>query len=212
MDQYAEALARYPKAEFSFVGHSNGTYLLAKALQDYPQCRFKHVVLAGSVIATRYDWTQFIRRGQVRKVLNYVASADWVVAFFPKAIEMLRLQDLGSAGHDGFRVSSTESLVEEIRFVKGGHGAALREENWDAISHFVLDGTAKGLPQTLERRRRNLLIRLLGFVAPIIWVCIAALLWWGYWMILITWQAGDWYKAIAAIALTWFIWKIITRL
>ncbi len=34
MDEYAQALAMYPKAEFSFIGHSNGTYLLAKALQE----------------------------------------------------------------------------------------------------------------------------------------------------------------------------------
>ena len=32
MDQYTMALAKYPNAKFSFVGHSNGTYLLASAM------------------------------------------------------------------------------------------------------------------------------------------------------------------------------------
>lgn len=44
MDRYTEAKAAYPDAEISYVGHSNGTYLLAKALSDYPACSFKHVV------------------------------------------------------------------------------------------------------------------------------------------------------------------------
>jgi len=45
MDQYTEDKAKYPNAQFSFMGHSNGTYLLAKALEVYPSWRFKNVVL-----------------------------------------------------------------------------------------------------------------------------------------------------------------------
>ncbi len=56
MDQYTENLALYPNADFSFVGHSNGTYLLAKALLEYPACKFKNVVFAGSVVNKNYDW------------------------------------------------------------------------------------------------------------------------------------------------------------
>jgi hypothetical protein len=36
-----------------------------------------------------------MRRGQVEAVLNYVATGDCVIAWFPSAIEKLRLQDLG---------------------------------------------------------------------------------------------------------------------
>ena len=46
MDQYTRAKARYPNAAFSFVGHSNGTYLLAKALHEYPAVKFKNVLFA----------------------------------------------------------------------------------------------------------------------------------------------------------------------
>lgn len=83
MDRYTEARATYPTAKFHFVGHSNGTYLLAKALHDYPSIRFNQVVFAGSVVQRNYQWHKFIPH-RVKSVLNFVATADWVVAFFPK--------------------------------------------------------------------------------------------------------------------------------
>ena len=102
MDQYAEALAKYPNATFHYVGHSNGTYLLTKALELYPSCKFGRVVFAGSVVRRGYKWSRPIARGQVESVLNFVATADWVVAFFPRLFEFIPVQDLGSAGHLGF--------------------------------------------------------------------------------------------------------------
>jgi hypothetical protein len=44
MDQYVEARVLYPNAEFAYVGHSNGTYLLAHAFEIYPDCRFSRCV------------------------------------------------------------------------------------------------------------------------------------------------------------------------
>ena len=60
MDKYAEAKALFPNAEFSYVGHSNGTYLLARALTDYTCCSFKYVVFAGSVVRTDYNWSKYL--------------------------------------------------------------------------------------------------------------------------------------------------------
>jgi len=56
MDRYAEARACYPRAVFHYVGHSNGTYLAAQALRDYPAARFTNIVFAGSVVRRDYDW------------------------------------------------------------------------------------------------------------------------------------------------------------
>ena len=111
MDQYAEALAKYPNAKgrFHYIGHSNGTYLVARALKEYPCCRFKHIAFAGSVVHKKYDWTHFMS-SQVEAVANYVATTDWVVALFPKALQIMRLQDLGSAGFDGFYDSQVLQL------------------------------------------------------------------------------------------------------
>jgi pimeloyl-ACP methyl ester carboxylesterase len=209
MDQYAEALAQYPNAEFSFVGHSNGTYLLARALEDYPSCRFKHVVFAGSVVLARYDWNAAIARGQVRKVLNYVATADWVVAFFPRAIQMLHWQDLGSAGHDGFEGARPGASVEQIRFVRGGHGAALNEANWDAIARFVLSGQKVEPPPSIASDHQSLAVKLPGRVAPLLWLGILALIFVAYPAI---WELdlAEWKRTLLAGGFTWAIWKIVT--
>ena len=190
MDQYTEAMARYPQADFDFVGHSNGTYLLARALQDNPSCHFRRIVFAGSVVRTDFDWARLqtsrllsdgtMTKPQVGAVLNYVATADWVVAFFPKAFELLHLQDLGSAGHDGFSQLSGQVVGSQAQYIRGPHGAALNEANWDDIAQFVVQGIA---PPTTDSRfcgSRSLFIKLLGKIAPLVWVCLiaaAAALW-----------------------------------
>ncbi|MEW5966627.1 MAG: alpha/beta hydrolase [Pseudomonadota bacterium] len=208
MDQYAEALARYPCAAFSFVGHSNGTYLLARALRDYPACRFKHVVFAGSVVRTRYDWQAAIRRGQVRRVLNYVASADWVVAFFPRAIQMLHWQDLGSAGHDGFDDAPADA-VRQVRFVRGGHGAALNEANWDAIARFVLTGETLEPPAAIAADRQARAVAWPARVAPLLWAGILSAVAFAYpaiWGLAL----AEWQRALLVAGFTGLIWKIVT--
>lgn len=53
-------------------------------------------------------------------MLNYVASGDWVVAFFPKAMELLGIQDIGSAGHDGFRAFQPDGEECEVSTLKVG--------------------------------------------------------------------------------------------
>src|SRR5262249_17192292 len=51
MDQYTETLAKYPNARTrDFIGHSNGTYLLATALESYKSMKIRRVAFAGSVV------------------------------------------------------------------------------------------------------------------------------------------------------------------
>lgn len=207
MDQYTEALAIYPNAEFSFVGHSHGTYLLAKALQDYPSCRFKNVVFAGSVVRTDYNWYQHIEKGQVKSVLNYVATGDFVVAIFPKAFQILGLQDLGSAGHDGFNHNKS---VVNVKFVNGDHGAALNELNWDAIAAFIVDDNPNLTPNEIIRGGRSPLVILLGKVAPLLWFLILiVLILIGYFILFNTYLA-EWQKTATFLLYLWSVFKILT--
>lgn len=141
MDRYCEARARYPNAVFHYVGHSNGTYLAARALRDYPAARFGRIVFAGSVVRRNYDWQTLIDAGRVDKVLNYVATADWVVAVFGKALQPMRVFDIGSAGHEGFK----DSRVHHAGYIEGGHGAGHEEAAWKGIAGFIVHGT---LPDT----------------------------------------------------------------
>ncbi len=134
MDRYTEARATYPTAKFHFIAHSHGTYLLAKALLDYPSVRFNQVVFAGSVVQRNYQWQKFIPH-RVKSVPNLVATADWVVVFFPKALQSIGIQDMGSARHDGFQVAKMQPrVIEPDTYIVGGHGAALQEAMWDSIA------------------------------------------------------------------------------
>ena len=145
MDCYTEMRARYPKAKFHYFGHSNGTYLAAQALLDYPACRFENIVFAGSVVRCDYPWGSLISPGaghdqKVAKVLNYVATRDWVVALFPKALQRWRRANLGAAGHDGFNEASPDGPVYQIKYIVGSHGAGHEEPYWEESARFIISG------------------------------------------------------------------------
>jgi len=221
MDQYAEALARYPNAAFSYVGHSNGTYLLAKALELYPCCRFEHVVFAGSVVHRRYDWQRLQRSTppQVRAVLNFVASRDWVVAFFAKFFQSLGLQDLGSAGHDGFAVEEPVPGLYQVEYLAGGHGTGVREAVWDFIAEFVVTGRVnlQAIPGRVGERSE--VIALLGLFPPLVWLVILALagcLWLGITSLIGVLTPNDpWLNGfstgVAAALYLSLLWLVLTR-
>jgi alpha-beta hydrolase superfamily lysophospholipase len=183
MDHYVEVCARYPKADISFVGHSNGTYLLARALADYPAAYFKRVVLAGSVIRRDFDWAKWLkrecnRRPRVTEVLNYVATRDWVVAIFSKAFQPFRFFDLGSAGHDGFDQfggRGCHKRLSESHYIEGSHSAALTETQWDDIARFIVKGgAAPGFPDADFRSQRRWWMVVSGWISTLILV---GLLW-----------------------------------
>ena len=141
MDEYSEAAVKYPNAKFSFIGHSNGTYLLASALRRYKTPIFDRVVFAGSVLPRRFEWDRFVDSGRVSAIQNYVATGDLVVGWFPAFFEWAadlfgRQPDLGSAGHNGF-LDNTARL-HAIEFVRGRHGAALVPENMPNLARFAL--------------------------------------------------------------------------
>jgi hypothetical protein len=209
MDQYAEAVARYPAASFHFVGHSNGTYLLAKAIRLYACCRFGQVVFAGSVVRRNYDWTGAIARGQAASVLNWVATRDWVVAFFPRFFEVIRIQDLGSAGHDGFR-----QHIHQLAYVRGGHAAAIQEDLWSDIARFIVHRQID--PRHVKpdlRRHRAWWVVVLGFFPPLLWVLIALGVYW-LGVALNTWATGAtgaWWSGVLCALYAWVVLLILRK-
>ena len=140
MDEYVNAVSRYPTATFSYVGHSNGTYMVARALQDYPAARFRNIWFAGSVVRRDYDWLSLIATNRVCRVVNMVATHDWVVAVFPSGLEPLHKFDLGGAGFGGFdQARIPHPNLTEVRYVRGRHGAALVETQWPRIAEFIVN-------------------------------------------------------------------------
>ena len=211
MDRYTEARAMYPKANFHFVGHSHGTYLLAKSLQDYPAVRFDQVVFAGSVVQREYEWHKFIP-SRVKFVLNFVATADWVVAFFPNALQTIGIQDLGSAGHDGFEAANTQPRVIQPAktYIVGGHSAALQEAMWDSIAEFTVTGKFQLPPDALRSDKQAWWVAYPAKVAPLIWVVVAGLLGWVLYLLL-SLRIREWIKTLVIIIYLAVIWIVLTE-
>jgi pimeloyl-ACP methyl ester carboxylesterase len=209
MDQYVEARSLYPNARFSYVGHSNGTYLVAKALLDYPSCSFDRIVFAGSVVRTDYDWGRHIARGKVEAVLNYVATADWIVAILPGAWEMVNLQDLGSAGHNGFRIPHPN--VFQTKFVPGGHSCAREEDNWNDIAEFIVSPVPCPTRNSLAVQKQNRFVVALGRTAPFWWLVIVAALSYLGWLAFCTGHKIH-HPVLALVAYTWLLWQIVSKL
>ena len=139
-DQYSTLLARYPRARFNFVGHSNGTYLLGHSLRQVPAMTFDRVTLAGSVLPREYDWNNRFMLGQVREVANHRAASDLPVAIFCNLLRAFGTKDVGTAGFDGFDESREE--IKETFYYAGGHSSALTGDNLPKLAEFTLSGKA----------------------------------------------------------------------
>jgi hypothetical protein len=120
------------------VGHSNGTYLFGQSLRQIPALRFQHVFLAGSVLPREFDWVECADRGQVGSLVNVCASADKPVAWLCSALRGLGMRDVGVGGFTGF--DSVPPGTRQIRYIKGGHGAALVDKRLPGIAEFARDG------------------------------------------------------------------------
>ena len=166
VDQYIENLALYPNAhdDFSFFGHSNGTYLLAAAFKRYPAIKFKNVVLAGSVVHQGFAWDQLKNQKRITNYFNLTATDDWVVGIFPKAFEKLPFMDLGSGGFDGFRKMPAYS---QLKYIKGGHGEGTTEKYWDEIAYFMVHGNTTNNARAFVPFKRPLFWKIVGYAAPL---------------------------------------------
>jgi len=142
MDEITEALAKYPNADqVHFIGHSNGSYLIAEALQRYPSLRKKlgRIVFGGSVVRKEFKWDEILsspnkQSEPTTKLMNYVANDDWVVALFPRFFEpawahLIFKNNIGSAGFNGFDEDTgvEGSLVRNVQNLTGGHSAFLKK-------------------------------------------------------------------------------------
>lgn len=141
LEQYADIRSCFRGAKISFVGHSNGTYLLKSALDTSPQMRLHNVYLAGSVLRTDLEWPKYLDRID-GKVLNVRANRDWVVGMLPFAMQKLGLKflDVGGAGYAGFNARLLGDKFVEVK-IDGLHNAGISEGSWDMITEFVMNDT-----------------------------------------------------------------------
>ncbi|MBL7764110.1 MAG: hypothetical protein JNL23_11850, partial [Chitinophagaceae bacterium] len=210
VDQYIENLALYPEArnDFSFFGHSNGTYLFAAALKKYPAIKFKNVVFAGSVVQRKFDWEILKQNGRIKNFLNIAATNDIVVGIFPKAFEKIRAIDLGAGGFDGFAGLSDN---RQIKYINGGHGEGITEKYWDEIANFIVHGEERKDSTAFKRFSRPGFIKILGYLAPIPFLLIIAIVFLLGWLLFISLPWALVYKILSEIVYILVVWKILTR-
>lgn len=193
IDQYTQAIAKFPQANIHFIGHSNGTYLLAKSLELYPDCYFSNVIFTGSVVRRSFPWDRIISQKRVVRLRNDMAVDDLVVAVFPRFFEQLsevtrvKISDIGSGGVYGFQDNSGKRY--EVR-LRGSHGAALAAENHDSMARWVLDIDEQPL-------HSSGVVRVEAVPAKTQW---ASAFCWVVWLVLLAMPL----TAIAVLSLSWF--------
>lgn len=152
VDQFTQLYAQYPQAKFSFIGHSNGTYIVANALQNYHALSLHRISLAGSVVRRDFPWDELVKEGRIFELRNDMAACDWPVGLFTKYFEswswlieqltgrkLAKISDLGAGGFNGFTSIAGQEYV--MKYFPGDHGAAITsKENIESISKFITDG------------------------------------------------------------------------
>lgn len=202
MDQYAENKLRFPSARFSYVGHSNGTYLLAKSLEKYPACKFHNILLAGSVVNESYDWEKLKAEGRISRIYNVAATSDWVVGIFPHALGIIGFRELGAGGYWGFNKLANN---EQIITIPGGHSAGIEEERWDDIARFIVDDDYVPRFSVDVKKRFISFTPLLAVI--IFFVALGAMIWGGYAILDSEWPK----KELWFIVYLFVLWKVLTR-
>lgn len=187
-DQYSYHFALNPQAEFYFIGHSNGTYLLGESLKRVAAMRFKRVYLAGSVLPCDYQWQERFDLSQVEELRNDRSCWDWPVGILCSGLRGLGMRDIGTGGFDGFQFD--DNRTEEVCYFQGSHGKPLADENQNSILSFIAEGDRTHPPNLLEinqiSSRFRWCSRLAPYLTPLLVVLVIALLLFGGWCVLHT--------------------------
>jgi pimeloyl-ACP methyl ester carboxylesterase len=96
-DEYQRVVQNDSNRRPSIIAHSFGTYIVARALEQFPEIKFHRIILCGSIVRRDYPWSKILDRGQAECVLNDYGAKDWVVAVAP-----CFANDVGPSGKVGF--------------------------------------------------------------------------------------------------------------
>lgn len=165
LDWYSRAYIETGSAPRGFAGHSNGTYMLGRALIEVPAIRFDRVYLAGCVLPREYPWRLVIDREQVQEwVHTDRAAKDWPVGWLCSALRGLGMRDVGTSGVTGFD-DTPPRMQEHDQPLPGGHGAALEDGRVEQVARLLVGGEPDEDPAGPTSAPHLLVGRLVGAAA-----------------------------------------------
>lgn len=182
---YGDAYASRDPNRFVFAGHSNGTYMMAQALDRVPSMRFRKIYLAGTVLPRRYDWQRLFAQQQIGsrgddgwtagQVRVDRATTDVPVGLLCSWLRGLGMTDVGTAGVDGFENASIVDLDQTRRF-RGGHGSALKErKQLTKVARYLADADSEPGPTVKSSGWFERISRVLG-QRPVAWGMLLSML------------------------------------
>lgn len=177
-DRYSDYAAQYasPATRFFFIGHSNGTYMLGRALQSISMMRFERAYLAGSVLPAKFPWKDYVKSGQLKELRSDGSSADWAVGWLCSALSFMG--DIGTGSFSGFEEPPPSSEYREFLYFRGDHSVPVEmESNLKQAVNFVLGG-AKDAPTGLlsgPGRAFGFISRAARYVGPVLLALLAVL-------------------------------------
>lgn len=143
LDQYTREVCRHPAASFHFIGHSNGTYILGRAMTDVQAVRFRRVYLAGSVLPADYPWTRLLDTGRIEAIRSDRGRRDMPVALLAQGLRGFGMRDVGAGGFEGFTELNQPNAIQWPYF-PGGHGAPLAtDERVANVASYITKGSAE---------------------------------------------------------------------
>src|SRR5262249_24374025 len=107
-DAYTEIVDRHGPRP-SVIAHSFGSYLVARALELFPEIAFDQVIVCGSIVRPDYPWSRMIEAGRVSRVVNEYGHKDMWARVVGWVVE-----DAGPSGHEGFSDTAGGRVVQRL--------------------------------------------------------------------------------------------------
>lgn len=130
---------KFPGAEVTLIGHSFGTYLIAKSLDKINQAKtpkFSKIILCGSVIKGSFNWESIIKKHNIKYILNDCSLSD-----FPLILSQALAIGLGMAGRSGFKRKYGGVIIN--RYFEGGHSDFFTQDIFNSWDEFIVNGDVK---------------------------------------------------------------------
>jgi pimeloyl-ACP methyl ester carboxylesterase len=154
-DVYTRAVRESSGAPVSVVAHSFGTYLVARAIEKFPELTFDRIVMCGSIVRRDYPWTRVINETvQVHKVLNDYGRMD-----FWAGIVRWVVSDAGPSGTQGF-IDDAQGQVLQQGHLEFRHSDYFYELHFDQLWIPFLSGFDLGAPPPVDIPATNWRFRL----------------------------------------------------